>query len=662
MKTGNKQRRNSAVISSSKSGPFERLFEQIELGISIFGNDLRFLHVNDRMALIDDISVEQHNGKTFYELDPQIALAVEPVLSRTILENRPFVDCEIVVRKSLPDLSSHSRHWSICCYPLNENDGTVMGCGLIVNDVTEQKAKEDVQSERLKFEALLSDLSNDFINVAVSEVDRKIEQGLQKVVEFLGFDRSSIWRLSPDDGKLELTHNFALPGIKPLPPVIEDLIPGWLTLVRKGEISKISDTDEMPDSYWREKEYCKKQGGIKSILFIPVRVGGHVAGTMNFVSHRVKREWPDELIQRLRLLWEIFANALERKQADQKMQNALAKIKQLKNRLEAENIYLRDQIDIEYKYDEIIGKSEAIQKVLSQAGQVAKTDATVLILGETGTGKELIARAIHSQSTRKLRAMIKVNCAALPAALIETELFGHEKGAYTGALSSRIGRFEAANGSTIFLDEIGELPLDLQSKLLRVLQEGQFERLGSNKPIDVDVRVIVATNRNLAQAVRDGSFREDLYYRLNVFPISVPTLRDRRDDIPMLVWAIVKEFGAVFGKTIERIPRKNMEAMERYLWPGNIRELRNLVERAMILSNGATLVVDVQDGSTTSSTQAMTIEGVERMHINSVLEKTGWRIRGKNGAAEILGLKPTTLNSRMKKLGIKRKNIQFDAT
>lgn len=310
---------------------------------------------------------------------------------------------------------------------------------------------------------------------------------------------------------------------------------------------------------------------------------------------------------------------------------------------------------MEYKHEDIIGKSAAVRNVLVQIKQVASTGSTVLILGETGTGKELIARAIHNESPRSARAMIKVNCAALPAALIEAELFGHEKGAYTGAVSTRVGRFEAANGSTIFLDEIGELPLELQSKLLRVLQEGQFERLGNSKPIKVDVRVIAATNMSLVQAVKDGTFREDLYYRLNVFPISLPPLRERREDIPLLVWAMVEEFSKVFGKAIERIPKKNMEAMERYHWPGNIRELRNLVERAMILNNGATLVVDIQDGTAGAGIAPMTIEGMERMHINAILEKTGWRIRGRNGAAEILGLKPTTLNSRMKKLGIRRK-------
>ncbi|TWJ18718.1 sigma 54-interacting transcriptional regulator [Geobacter argillaceus] len=655
------RQQDSADFFQGKLSLIGQLFEQASYGIAVFDRELHYIHVNDRMVIIDGIPADRHIGKTIGELDLQIALAIEPVLSRTIREDRSFVEREVVVNTQLPDLSSQNRFWLISCHPFKGDDGPVLGCGLIVRDVTEQKTKEDVQIERLKVEALLSDLSSTFINVPVSEVDRKIKQGLQKLVEFLGFERSSIWYLSPDGGRLLLAHSFALPGIKEPPSVIVDLIPVWMNMVRKGEVFRISDSEELPDEFWRERKYCKEAGGIKSIMFIPASVGGTIVGTITFVSYRNKVEWPDELIQRLRLLWEIFANAVERKRADQKIQDALAEIKELKDRLEAENIYLRDQISVEYKHDEIIGRSDAIQRALLQVRQVGPTDTTVLILGETGSGKELIARAIHNTSTRKARAMIKVNCAALPAALIEAELFGHEKGAYTGATSSQIGRFEAANGSTIFLDEIGELPLELQAKLLRVLQEGQFERLGSPKPVDVDVRVIAATNRNLAQAVREGRFREDLYYRLNVFPIVVPPLRERREDIPLLVWAMVEEFGKVLGKTIERIPKKNMEAMERYHWPGNIRELRNLVERAMILSSGATLVVDVQDGSSPITTQPMTIEGMERMHINSVLERTGWRIRGRNGAAEILGLKPTTLNSRMKRLGIRRKNTLSEA-
>lgn len=516
-----------------------------------------------------------------------------------------------------------------------------------------QNFKEIAQIDRLKFEALLSDLSAAFINVPVSEVDGKIEQGLQRIVEFLGVDRSTVWKVSPEGDSL-CTHSFAKPGIKPPPEVISNLVPVWEEMVQHGETFEISDVDELPESQLREKEYCRVQGGIKSIMFLPACVGGVVVGFITFVSYSAKRAWPEDLISRLRLLWDIFTNALERKRADQKIQKALEEIQTLKDRLEAENLYLRDQIDIEFKHEEIIGRSDVIQRVLLRVGQVAVTNATVLILGETGTGKELIARAIHNSGSRRSRAMIKVNCAALPAALIEAELFGREKGAYTGAVTRQIGRFEAANGSTIFLDEIGDLPLELQAKLLRVIQEGQFERLGNPHPVEVDVRVIAATNRNLALAVKEGRFREDLYYRLNVFPISVPPLRDRREDIPLLVWAMVEEFSRTLDKKIERIPKKSMEAMELYHWPGNIRELRNVVERAMILSNGPSLVVDVPDISAAISAPSLSFAEMERKHIIAILDRTRWRVRGKNGAAEILGLKPTTLDSKMKKLNIKR--------
>jgi transcriptional regulator with GAF, ATPase, and Fis domain len=292
---------------------------------------------------------------------------------------------------------------------------------------------------------------------------------------------------------------------------------------------------------------------------------------------------------------------------------------------------------------------------LLQVKQVAGTGATVLIQGETGTGKELVARAIHNQSGSRERPMIKLNCAALPATLIEAELFGREKGAYTGATTRQIGRFEAANGSTIFLDEIGELPLELQSKLLRVLQEGQFERLGSNDPVTVDVRVIAATNRDLVQLVKDGRFRGDLFYRLNVFPISLPPLRERKEDIPLLIWAMVKELGPVFGKSFESIPKKNMDSLELYSWPGNIRELRNSIERAMILNNGPTLVVEVSNSFSELTPLSFSLKEMERLHILSTLEKTGWRVRGMNGAAALLEVPPSTLESKMKKLSIKRK-------
>jgi len=347
-------------------------------------------------------------------------------------------------------------------------------------------------------------------------------------------------------------------------------------------------------------------------------------------------------------------NITDRKRAELELQSAFSEIARLKDRLQQENLCLREEIQLRYEHEEIVGHSDAIKGVMAQVEQVAATPAAVLLLGETGTGKELFARAIHRLSPRKDAAMVAVNCAALPATLVESELFGREAGAYTGALSKQIGRFEMADGSTLFLDEIGELSTELQVKLLRVLQDGQFERLGSSQTISVDVRIIAATNRDLAQAVRDGDFREDLYHRLNVFPIRIPPLSQRPDDIPLLVWAFVKEFAVKMGKAVDTIPRRTMEALQRYSWPGNVRELRNVVERAMILSKGPTLHAEVPAVSGSSSPQPMTLADVERAHILDVLNKTGWRVRGKNATAEILGLKPTTLESRMAKLGIRR--------
>ena len=300
--------------------------------------------------------------------------------------------------------------------------------------------------------------------------------------------------------------------------------------------------------------------------------------------------------------------------------------------------------------------SAAIHQVLAQIRQVAPTPATVLLLGETGTGKEVMARTIHDLSPRRQRPMISVSCAAIPAALIESELFGREKGAYTGALSRQIGRFEAAHQSTLFLDEIGDLPMAVQVKLLRFVQERVIERLGSAQPVRVDVRIIAATNRNLEDAVRDKTFREDLYYRLNVFPVVVPPLRERVDDIPALVWSFIDEFSRLFGKPVETISKENLRALQRYPWPGNVRELRNVIERAVILTTTSHLIVEAPRlGERPMPQTAMTLSELEAEHIRAVLKSTGWRVRGSGGAAERLGVKPTTLESRMARLGIERK-------
>lgn len=346
----------------------------------------------------------------------------------------------------------------------------------------------------------------------------------------------------------------------------------------------------------------------------------------------------------------------ELKLAEQQLQRAYEEIRELKEKAEAENVYLKQEIRSTHSHWNIVGQSSAMKSVLKQVEQVAATSTTALILGETGTGKELVARAIHQMSPRKDKVLVAVNCAAMPETLVESELFGREKGAFTGANTRQAGRFEVANGSTLFLDEIGELPLPMQAKILRVLQEGQFERLGSTTTVKVDVRIIAATNRDLEKEVKEGRFREDLFYRINVFPIQVPPLRDRVEDIPSLVWTFVEELCGRMGKRIESIPKGDMQALLDYPWPGNIRELRNLVERAMIQSSGKTLGINLPNGSRMepSAPASANLAEVERQHIVDVMEKCRWRIRGKKGAAEILGLKPTTLESRMTKLKIER--------
>jgi transcriptional regulator with GAF, ATPase, and Fis domain len=378
------------------------------------------------------------------------------------------------------------------------------------------------------------------------------------------------------------------------------------------------------------------------------KVDGFEAGGVDFISKPFQEQ---EVLARVRAHVDLRNLQLNLEKA---VDERTAEIRKLKDQIEQENLYLRQEIEVHHKHEEIIGNCAPVRKMLSEAEQVAKTDATVLIMGETGTGKELLARAIHKLSLRQDRQMITLNCAALPATLLESELFGREKGAYTGALTRQIGRFEIADGSTILLDEIGEMPLEVQAKLLRVLQDGQFERLGNPQTIKVDVRIIAATNRDLARAVAEGRFREDLYYRLNVFSITVPPLRDRIEDIPSLVWAAVKELEKSMGKVIDKIPPSSIKALQRYSWPGNIRELKNVVENGMIITKGRTLQLSIPREATKHSPQDLRLEAVERHHIVDVLQKTSWRVSGPKGAARLLGLKPTTLESRMKKLGITR--------
>ena len=639
-------------------------------------------------------------------------------------------------------------------------------------------------NERLRFEQMISDLSARFINMPPERLDDEIERALEMVLAFFQVDRCGLLHTLPDRDAWMITHVAYSEHATPIPVGTElhRSINPWAfdRLTKRGEVVAFTRVEDMPDEAHVDKQTWK-EWGIRSNLVIPVFSGESVIHIIAINAMQKHRAWPAVYIPRLQLLGEIFANALERRKADQALRESeerlnfsaasaaaglwiiyadtgrlwateelrdifqfapdedlnfdrfletvhpddresvkatlaevletrhlarleyrivlpgvnvrwvasrgrsypatseqpervmgvtiditerkametllheqLAEIKQLKQQLEQENIYLRDEIMLHYGHEGIIARSNAMKKILTQVEQVAATDATVLLSGETGTGKELLARNIHNLSNRKERSLVTINCAALPPTLIESELFGREKGAYTGALTRMAGRFEVADRSTLFLDEIGELSLDLQGKLLRVLEEGRFERLGSTQSRKVDVRIIAATNRNLEQEIAAGRFRSDLFYRLSVFPISIPPLRERPEDIPPLVWMFVKQNETKLGKRIDRIPRKNMEVLKRYAWPGNARELRNTVEHAMITSSGGILDIRPHDRQLEIAPSMGTLEEVDRRHILSVLTKTGWRVTGKNGAAEILGLKRSTLQAKMKKLGIKR--------
>jgi formate hydrogenlyase transcriptional activator len=508
--------------------------------------------------------------------------------------------------------------------------------------------------ELLAFERLLVDLSSQFANLAGEEFGTVTQAALLRIREFLGFDRSTFAEFL-EDGSLGVLSSSAADGIDPVPS--GTLLPELAWYHRKllaGEMVILQSLpDDLPAEAVAEAAYVRSTN-LRAQVTIPLRVSGRIFGMIAFGAFRETRRWPVDLIARIRLIGEIIAQALARKRADEKLAVAMAEVRSLKERLEQENAYLRQDAQARRPRG-LASHSPRFKAVIEEIGQVAQTNTTVLLSGETGSGKEVLAQAIHDASARADRPMIKVNCAALPATLIESELFGREKGAFTGAIARQAGRFEIADGSTIFLDEIGELPLELQPKLLRVLQEGEFERLGGSRTIKVDVRVIAATNRNLAQAISDGKFREDLFYRLDVFPIELPPLRERREDIPLLSWTFVKEFSNSMGKPIEKIASDSMTALLAYPWPGNIRELRNVIERAMILARGP--VLQVKLGHKPLQSQADkptggTLDQAERAHIVRTLERCGWRIRGANGAAEQLDIKPTTLESRMKKLGI----------
>jgi len=542
-------------------------------------------------------------------------------------------------------------------------EGRTIGAVITFIDITERKQTEEALRRSEEQNRSLLQINNAIItNLTQEALLHSISEALHRVIRF---DRCAITLYQPERDTFrflavegELLSDYFQPGIEDRR---SETSVGW---VYDHQQSRLCGNLQDSPQFANERRLVAE--GIHSICVLPMALQGKCIGTLSFVSRE-----RDRFSEQDALFLQEVANQVVL--AIRNMQS-YDEIASLKRRLEKENVYLREELRAEHNFEEIVGNSPALLKVLRDVEQVAPTDSTVLIYGETGTGKELVARAIHSRSTRNSRALVNVNCSAISAGLVESELFGHVKGAFTGALDRRIGRFELANCGTIFLDEIGELNLETQVKLLRVLQEREFEPVGSSRTLCVDVRVIAATNRNLREAVEAGRFRADLFYRLNVFPIEIPPLRERRSDIPKLVTFCLSRLSKRFGKKIEGVSRESMEHLLNYSWPGNIRELQNVIERAVIVSAEPILRLDRDLAPVTGARAAEnhstlgpeshaivpeptaglpTLNEVERNHILAALHKTGGKIEGSNGAAKILDLHPNTLRHRIQKLGIR---------
>ena len=514
-----------------------------------------------------------------------------------------------------------------------------------------------------QFERLVASLSSTFAALHVDELAHALKDTLGQVRLVMNVDRSSVVAFD-DDGGIRGCHSQDRPGMDPIR--IDPDASQWRWLVgrlRDGQLVPLSRLEDCPMEARGERDYARRTG-LSSSLAVPVSIGGRCICALVLGSFSRFREWTGPVQDRARLLAEIIGTALHRSRQDAALRASLAEIERLNSRLAAENVCLKEDVKTFHDFDEIVGESRVMRDALERLAQVAPLNCSVLLLGETGTGKELFARAVHDRSRRRSRALVRVNCAALPPSLIESELFGHEKGAFTGAVSLRQGRFELADGGTIFLDEIGDLPLEMQGKLLRVLQEGEFERVGSSRTRRVDVRVIAATHHDLETAVAEGHFRADLYYRLNVFPIRVPALHQRREDIPSLVWFFIHNHQRELGRRITSVPPDVLNTLRDYNWPGNVRELENAVERALICSTGNTLRLDTSFSARPAQAAAAppgTLDEMQRLHIENTLRQCGGRINGIGNAAERLGMHPNTLRFRMKKLGILSRRLQPSA-
>ncbi len=550
---------------------------------------------------------------------------------------------------------------SVSVSAVRNRNGAVISGRSVLRDITEQKNIESEIRRRSEFQAFLVDLSSRLIRTRPAEISGQFRHHHEEIGERYDLDGISMWWVEEDRQSMFSAHRWMREEGSVLPKRRSRADFPWFSeQLRVGEAVVIDDTNHM-DSQAVTEQVALRNLGVKSFLMIPLLVDGDIAGSYLFSTHRKSRVWARETVSELRLVAQNLAGAFSRAWAADE-------IEKLKDQLQDENVYLREEIRVAHGFDEIIGDNEQLHSSLQAVEKIAPTDITVLILGETGTGKELVARAVHNLSRRRDKPMISVNCPALPADLIESELFGHEKGAFTGAQAMRKGRFELADGGTLFLDELGELPKKLQSKLLRVLQTGEFERLGGTRTLHADVRLIAATNRDLKQAVDKGDFRADLFYRINTFPINLPALRDRREDIPLLAEHFVHKHAERLGKDITALSAPMLSEILAHHWPGNVRELESIIERSLISSGDDSVLKLAGPLVTAKQAPAISVNpppgnfgnlaSINRAHIIRVLDQTDWRIAGKEGAASVLGMPPSTLRSKMKRLRIDRDYTQ----
>ena len=518
-------------------------------------------------------------------------------------------------------------------------------------------SRTTTDSEMKDIGRLAAELRAHFAAVQPEDVNLAIAEALGAVSVALGVESCRLIEFT-DNGTVARVHAPAGTSTTVIgrhrPPAPDD----WLvTRLSRGQIVVISRPEELPTEAVAAREAARRTMGY-SILGVPAPIAGPTVCALTIEATGVSRRWPQSLIESVQQIAGSMSSMLQPRRRMTAPRPDVEEISRQNARLEADNRYLKEEIKTIHDFEEIVGESAALRLGLARLAQVAPMNSSVLLLGPTGTGKELFARALHERSRRHARALVRVNCAALPPTLVESELFGHEKGAFTGAIGLRQGRFEMADGGTIFLDEIGDLTPDVQVKFLRVLQEGEFERVGSSRTRKIDVRVIAATHHDLEAAVAEGRFRADLYYRLSVYPIRLPSLRERVEDIPRLAWFFINRHQRDLGRRITEIPPRVIDALKEHSWPGNVRELENVIVRAMIESDGHVLQLDAPLTLTKRIAPAEGtpdhLDAVQRAHIETVLQRCGWRINGAGNAAECLGLHPNTLRFRMRKLGLVR--------